>query len=81
MSDKKTLEEILDYLLWGTSRMIEIDLEKTKRKAKRAITQHLLDVVERAKPDYDPSHDADFNRGYNDGSDDYRQNIIRELKK
>ena len=59
MSDKKTLEEILDYLLWGTSRMIEIDLEKTKRKAKQAITQAMLNAL----PEWhkvDPIRDIDY---------------------
>ena len=48
MSDKKTLEEVLDYLLWGTSRMIEIDLEKTKRKAKQAIQALITDAQQNA---------------------------------
>ena len=90
MSDKKTLEEILDYLLWGTSRMIEIDLEKTKRKAKQAITQHLLDVVERAINDCDDGcnhkdthkgHSPEWWGAYKLGQNQFQQNIIRELKK
>jgi len=87
MSDKKTLEEILDYLLWGTSRMIEIDLEKTKRKAKQAITQHLLDVIERAKPEKLTLNPKTYDRNeyemraYNQAIDQFQQNIIRELKK
>ena len=85
MSDKKTLEEILDYLLWGTSRMIEIDLEKTKRKAKQAITQHLLDVIERAKPEKLTLNPKTYDRNeyemraYNQAIDQFHQNIIKEL--
>jgi len=81
----KTIDEILaDFSRnlheYANGRGTGLEFRVESDRAKQAITQHLLDVVERAKPDYDPSHDADFNRGYNDGSDDYRQNIIKELE-
>ena len=82
----KTIEEILGELasVYGADMKYPND---SIYEAKRAITQHLLDVIERAKPEKLTLNPKTYDRNeyemraYNQAIDQFQQNIIRELKK
>ena len=97
----KTISEILDrYFLANQKGQFEDDqgnicwylddLAKNIPIATKAITQHLLDVVERAINDCDDGcnhkdthkgHSPEWWGAYKLGQNQFQQNIIRELKK
>ena len=82
----KTIEEILGELasVYGADMKYPND---SIYEAKRAITQHLLDVVERAKPGknnhkhkmFEDSRVEAYADGYDLAIDQFHQNIIKEL--
>ena len=88
----KTIDEILaDFSRnlheYANGRGTGLEFRVESDRAKQAITQHLLDVIERAKPEKLTLNPKTYDRNeyemraYNQAIDQFHQNIIKELKK
>jgi len=91
----KTIEDILRHLyvtavqdadgVRADRKGYHMRYDEVPAQAKQAITQHILDVVERAKPEKLTLNPKTYDRNeyemraYNQAIDQFHQNIIKEL--